>query len=412
MCQLMPSLEQFKDDISNAYRHLYDMVRLRTDPLIETLVRDANLQPTERAWRLHHLLLEAIENLNPGGSAPVNSKAWRRHRLMWLRYVEALEPQMVASQIAISRRQFYREHNEALDYLSEALFASIEGNRAQAIPGSDVENDGAEYLTLLRMEASRVNQSQRFVDPAGAINESLGLLTEMLTQRGISIERQLDDYLPPVTVDRGLLRQLLLGMMSLVATPSTVRTLVVMAGVNIENVVIATDSRSGTTEPVSEALLGQIDALEELARITSVHLSRNADTRNPLSLTVSLPIGRQHTILVVDDNADMLSLYRRYLTPHNYHVVTEDSAHNVYSIIRELRPFAVILDLMMPDQDGWDVIQSLTSSPETQHIPIVICSVLKQRELALSLGASAFLEKPITKDRLLQTLESLAQISG
>ena len=113
--------------------------------------------------------------------------------------------------------------------------------------------------------------------------------------------------------------------------------------------------------------------------------------------------------MVVDDNEDILELFRGYLSPHHYRVVTAQTGQDALSLARRLRPYAITLDLMMPDQDGWDLLQALLNQPDTQHIPIIICSVLTQKELALSLGATAFLEKPISEDTLLLALEALEE---
>jgi CheY-like chemotaxis protein len=120
----------------------------------------------------------------------------------------------------------------------------------------------------------------------------------------------------------------------------------------------------------------------------------------------------ERTVLVVDDNEDILELFRGYLTPHRYRVVTAQTAHDALDLARGLKPYAITLDLMMPDEDGWDLLQILLNQPDTQHIPIVVCSVLKQKELALSLGASAFLEKPISEEALTSALEALEQGYG
>jgi CheY-like chemotaxis protein len=64
---------------------------------------------------------------------------------------------------------------------------------------------------------------------------------------------------------------------------------------------------------------------------------------------------------------------------------------------------------MMNQEDGWDVLQELTHDPLTATVPIVVCSVLDQQELALMLGATAFLKKPVMAEDLLQTLDQLAQ---
>jgi len=405
----MPSLEAFKELVANAYRYLYDMVRLRTDPLADYLIHDPTLKPTERAWQLHDTLTRAIEDLNPGVNLPINSKAWRRYRLMWLRYVEAMDPQAVADQLAISKRQFYREHNEALDTVAETLFASVEEKIAGKFPPPSPQPSEAEYLSLLRLEASRVNQRQRYVDLNNVVGEALAILQEMFSQRQVQVHNALAANLPTVAIDRGLLRQLLLGMLSLAVRQANAASIRLTAQLDENCVVIAVDAQPAEADKADLAndLQQQVDALEELAQITNVLLHRPVSAQGRLSFQVELPIGMQHTILVVDDNADMLSLYRRYLVPHNFHVVTESSARKVGALVRRLQPSALVLDLMMPDQDGWDVIQSLTNAPDTQHVPIVVCSVLKQRELALSLGASAFLEKPITEDQLLIALGAL-----
>jgi CheY-like chemotaxis protein len=65
------------------------------------------------------------------------------------------------------------------------------------------------------------------------------------------------------------------------------------------------------------------------------------------------------------------------------------------------------LDLMMPGRDGWDLMQIPLNQPGTSSIPIIVCTVLKQKELALSLGAAAFLEKLFSQQTLLSTLNAL-----
>jgi len=123
---------------------------------------------------------------------------------------------------------------------------------------------------------------------------------------------------------------------------------------------------------------------------------------------LALPIA-ERTVLVVDDNEDVLELFRSYLQPHRYRVVTVRSAREVLDIARETQPYAITLDLMMPGQDGWDVLQTLLNQPETRSIPVIVCTVLRQKELALSLGAAAFLAKPVSESALLSALESLEE---
>ena len=113
-------------------------------------------------------------------------------------------------------------------------------------------------------------------------------------------------------------------------------------------------------------------------------------------------------MLVVDDNDDVLELFRRYLVPHGYHVLTARSVPEALELAERIHPYAITVDLMLPGQDGWDLLQILLNRSDTRQIPIIVCSVLKQKELALSLGATAFLEKPVTEEMLLSSLSALS----
>jgi CheY-like chemotaxis protein len=71
----------------------------------------------------------------------------------------------------------------------------------------------------------------------------------------------------------------------------------------------------------------------------------------------------------------------------------------------ELQPRLITIDVMMPNLDGWEVLQRLKTTPETAHIPVVVCSVLHEPELALAMGASDYLTKPVQQADLLAVLE-------
>jgi DNA-binding response OmpR family regulator len=113
------------------------------------------------------------------------------------------------------------------------------------------------------------------------------------------------------------------------------------------------------------------------------------------------------TVLVVDDNAGLAAMIERYLTGQACRVV---AAHNGWQGVRMaqiLLPDVIILDVMMPDMDGWEVLQALRGSPATARIPAVICSVLHNPELAASLGVAFYLVKPIRRDDLLTALHQV-----
>src|SRR5579883_1415455 len=118
----MLTRDEFTSHVADAYAHLYDLVGLRTHPLTDELVPDLSLDRKEKAWQVHHLLLRAIEELDPGSRAPAFSREWRRHRLMMLHYVDGLHPEAVADRLGISRRQYYREHDAAIEAIAAVLW--------------------------------------------------------------------------------------------------------------------------------------------------------------------------------------------------------------------------------------------------------------------------------------------------
>jgi CheY-like chemotaxis protein len=109
-------------------------------------------------------------------------------------------------------------------------------------------------------------------------------------------------------------------------------------------------------------------------------------------------------ILIVDDNPDTVSLFNRYLANLPYQLLSTDHEDDAMLIAQRTPLTCIILDIMLPDKDGWQILQSYKNHPLTQHIPVLICSVLEMQELALSLGADGYIKKPPTRDEFLATL--------
>ncbi len=105
-------------------------------------------------------------------------------------------------------------------------------------------------------------------------------------------------------------------------------------------------------------------------------------------------------ILVVDDDPTARDLIQRSLEREGFHTVAAASGIDALQLARKLRPRAITLDVMMPGMDGWAVLGQLKGDPETCDIPVVIVTILEDRNLAYSLGATDYLTKPINRERL------------
>ena len=130
-----------------------------------------------------------------------------------------------------------------------------------------------------------------------------------------------------------------------------------------------------------------------------------------LWLAATLPSPRRPTVLVVDDNPDVALVLRRYLESADLEVVAIDRGELAVERARELRPVAIALDVMMAGQDGWETLQQLKNHPQTHQIPVLVCSVLREPELARFLGAAALLPKPLTRPDLLGALARLGLVA-
>lgn len=399
--------EAFITLLTDAYEHLYDLVYLRTHPLMSVFTQSTPGSPNENAWRFHHILLDVIQEIDPGPKAPVFSREWRRHRLLTLRYSEGLAAQAVAEQLAISRRHYYRAHEEAMNAISTLLWSrygmgSASGGTAEEAPSPQHELDRME---LLRMETAQMaHQQADFARIWGGVIELLG---EQLAHRQITLVEEFPEWVPSVRVDPRLLRQLLVGLLGYLIEISTQAELLSQLAVHDVAVTLRLQVSASAGVRAEADKEARIAGLEELASLCKVSLRVFGDGSST-GFGLELPTSQmQPVILVVDDNDDILELMRRYLQPNDYQVAVTKDAIAAVELAKQLHPSVIVLDLMMPDRDGWDLLQFFMHQPSTQSTPIVICSVLRQKELALSLGASAFLEKPFSEQQIVDVLNQL-----
>ena len=112
-------------------------------------------------------------------------------------------------------------------------------------------------------------------------------------------------------------------------------------------------------------------------------------------------------VLAIDDDPQIIKLYERYLRDHGYYVYALTNPLKAVETASRIQPYAITLDIMMPERDGWKVLESLKSNPNTQHIPVIFCSILEEQEKGFSLGATDYLLKPILEDDLIGAINRL-----
>jgi CheY-like chemotaxis protein len=125
-----------------------------------------------------------------------------------------------------------------------------------------------------------------------------------------------------------------------------------------------------------------------------------------------LPAFEQVSVLVIDDNQDALQLYQRFFTGTHYAFNGTSYPDQVLSLVERLAPNIIILDVMLPGVDGWELLSLIREHPKIHGTPVVVATILPQEELALSLGAAAYIRKPVNRTKLLKTLDALVSQSS
>jgi len=159
-----------------------------------------------------------------------------------------------------------------------------------------------------------------------------------------------------------------------------------------------------TARPTAAGLSLNRDLIQEIVTAHGGYLE-TALGEDALSVRVRLKSVRPVEILVVDDNADLVHFYRRYTEGTRYHITHEPRGHHVIDAIGKSRPGIVLLDVMLPDIDGWQLLTLIRGHPACKAIPVIVCSVIREEQLALSLGATLYLPKPVRRRQFIQALD-------
>jgi DNA-binding response OmpR family regulator len=155
----------------------------------------------------------------------------------------------------------------------------------------------------------------------------------------------------------------------------------------------------------AELLGGSITATSELGAGSLFRL-RLPLGANDGSLAV-LKKNASGDILVIDDDLAALDLSRRVLSREGYRVRTSSSGSEGLAMARQHRPDLVVLDVMMPGLDGWQVLHSLRGDAVLGSVPVLMLSMLNEHELGLLLGASGYLVKPVASAELTAVVRDL-----
>jgi CheY-like chemotaxis protein len=270
-------------------------------------------------------------------------------------------------------------------------------------------DDGLDDLALLRQELEQWEVNRQVCDTRMLLDDVRWLVEPLVEETGLRVVDSLPPVMPHVLADPTLTSQALLKVSRLVIQNST-------AGGCIEVTAEATDSA------LEVALLGDSNLSQQGSEewaIVELLLTRQGGrlllepaVGDRQRVAISLPLAGLEHVLVIDDVEAVHRLFERYLSPLNYEVSGVSDGTLALKAARNLQPDVIILDVMIPHVDGWHILRSLKEDELTAAIPVVICSVLDEPDVALGSGASAFLKKPVRREALLAVLKQVRGVQA
>jgi len=404
----------------SALMHLYDPAYLQNHPLVSMFDLGMNLDQVTRAQGMRRVLLECIEALRPEARGHDRAEAARAYAILTYRYVDGLSMQEIAERLALSWRQAYREHGKGVKAVASLLWDRMQDARRKVREGSEdshpkppiTQDTAGDRLEVIQAEVARLHQAvhtEESLHLRDILEGVFDLLAPLTRQTGVQMEMSSLGTWPSIVADRVMLRQTLLNLLShalhivrgdLTITASCGRNCLLIDVCEIPGMIKTHPVSPFSSKPDEVGLAVAQALVEAQGGYLEVY-----DSEGKWRARVSLPTSGRATILVIDDNADIVALFQRYLGGHEVSVVGATDGEEALRLAVELQPQAITLDVMMPNQDGWEILHRLKSSLDTQHIPVIVCSVLDEPQLALAMDASDTITKPVSQVGLLAVLQ-------
>lgn len=402
----MQDLEGLDEHLLGALTHLYDPDYEPT-PEVYALVGcdvEGGALPVQSA------LMKAIEALESREDLPASAHLWRVYEVLHKRFVLKLTQERTAESLNISVRHLNRVQREAIHTLARRLWESQRAGRTDRGGTSDLSSsqsmDSLFQASDWRAQTQRELASLRASAPDAVsdVGETIEGILDLQTALNSDhpFEAKVGFVQPHLLarVHLSVLRQILITAIRRLERLHPSGPVTIFAGLENGNVKItlasSVASAGGQVEP---------EIVRDILTPEGVSVEVQAEEEY-VFVWIRVPsAGGKVTVLVVDDNADMAHFYRRCTAGTRYHIVDISDGEDMMAVIDEVTPQVIVLDVMLPGVDGWQLLMRLHEDPATRPIPVIVCTVVREEELALSLGAAHYLSKPVRPREFIQALD-------
>jgi CheY-like chemotaxis protein len=402
------SKDQFTSYLRSALHNLYYPDQLRRSPLTEIFGIDQQFNVSSL---LQRILIDAIEKLKPGQGEPPQSRSWRIYEALVYRYIRQFDREVVANQLGISGRQFRREQKTAIEALADSLTReySLE-TRFPDIPEGKISgetNSSEEFKEPVPDELSwlKDNQDHGPTIVKQVIKAVLNLSRPLAERFAVQINCSVEENIPDLDIPTLALRHILLTLLNIAIPQAGGKSLNIFV-TSSERKVSVEMAPQGPLERTNERLESDQKSMLIVQRLMKMFNGTFTLSHDPgyYSVKLTFPPIEKIPVLIIDDNPDAILLFQRYVFNTRYIVTGVREPEKAVHLAEVISPKIIIVDLMMPGVDGWEVISQIRQNPLTSATPVVVVSILPQESLARAMGVNAFLQKPINQNDFLNLL--------
>ncbi len=387
--------DAFLGQVKDALEHLHDLAYLQQHPLTQSPALATGSSSVAAAQRLRAAIADAIEALSPRKGASFRYPHARVYNMLTLHYVDRLTIREAANELGVSTRQADRDLRQG----EQGVAALLRDRLARPAP----QAPDVSQTSSLQAEIALLSVRMRPTDLPVLLRRCQEAVKPLAAERDLRVVIELRAEPLLVSTDPLLAEQVLLTVISRAlsqAEPGVLRL-----------TVESTDDRATMTlrfflDPRAANTLIVDAVVTELAEQLRWEVTQR-DAEDGARCVVIQAALSGPLVLVIDDNEGLVSLLQRYLTDQACRVVVATTGAEGLRLALELHPAAIVLDIMMPDMHGWAVLQELRAHRQTAQIPVIICSVINNPDLARALGAAMFLPKPVRQDDILAALAQL-----
>jgi CheY-like chemotaxis protein len=405
---------EFSHAVKDALNHYHDPAYLENHALIQCLLSESELKQVNRVQLLRAKIKDSIGILHnrqsslPDEEPDPKDIQERSYLTLTYRYLRKMDMHRIEDSLGLSNRQVQRELKKGLDAVVSLLWNQ---QVPRTVPERQVELPAelvqSSELDLIKEELKAWQIHHDPVSLAALVQEALQLrrptgALSLLDAGDLAQKGQVNVYVDYVLTKQGLYKLFDLLQSAAEPLPFTIH----IRKLNERFVELAILCASDfAIEKAAWETAGYFFTLQGL----KVEESRQD---NRLTIRLVLPLMQQNNCIVIDDVVSVHRLIERMLGPYGIQVFGASTYKEALELAQIIKPDFMLLDILMPEMDGWQMLKAFKDDPTTRAIPVIISSVMFEPELAEAVGAAAYIRKPINRLELLKTLKSVGLIEA